>query len=101
MNQLGEAIGVVRGASNAEIQEILCSLAERWREEIRLAGVVAESHGLPDRFCQAGYLRSLATGRPMKIVKPAIAPSRMVVAWFKSPWIPPKEGFYQARISVG
>jgi hypothetical protein len=26
-----------------------------------LAGVVAESHGLADRFCQAGYLRSLAT----------------------------------------
>lgn len=67
MKQLSEKIGVVRGASNAEIQEILCSLANRWREELRLAGVIAESHGLPDRFCQAGYLRSLATGARFSI----------------------------------
>src|SRR5215469_8699622 len=61
MDHLAETIGVVRGASNAEIQDILRSLSERWRRELRLAGVVAEDHGLPDRFCQAGYLRSLAT----------------------------------------
>lgn len=61
MGDVAETIGVVRGASNVEIQDILRSLADLWRRELRLAGVVAESHGLPDRFCQAGYLRNLAT----------------------------------------
>ena len=62
MDQPAPNIAVVRGASNAEIQDIFRALAERWQPEFRLAGVVAESHGLADRFCQAGYLRNLATG---------------------------------------
>ncbi|HWB49633.1 MAG TPA: DUF2478 domain-containing protein [Stellaceae bacterium] len=62
MDQAAPNIAVVRGASNAEIQDIFRALAERWQPEFRLAGVVAESHGLADRFCQAGYLRNLATG---------------------------------------
>jgi drug/metabolite transporter (DMT)-like permease len=53
---------VIRGASNAEIEDIFRVLAERWQTEFRLAGVVAETHGLSDRFCQAGYLRHLPTG---------------------------------------
>ena len=32
-----------------------------------MAGVIAEDHGLPDRFCQAGYLRSLPTGARFSI----------------------------------
>jgi hypothetical protein len=55
-------IAVVRGAPNLEIQSILRDLADRWRSDMRLAGVVAEDHGLPDRACQAGYLRSLTNG---------------------------------------
>ena len=67
MDQNAQAIGIVQGAANAEVQEILRALADLWREELRLAGVVAETHGLPDRFCQAGYLRSLATGARFSI----------------------------------
>jgi drug/metabolite transporter (DMT)-like permease len=67
MNQPAPTIAVVRGASNAEIQDLFRTLAERWQPELRLAGVVAESHGLADRFCEAGYLRNLATGARFSI----------------------------------
>jgi hypothetical protein len=61
MDQAAQTIAVVQGASNVHIQDIFRALADRWQSELRLAGVVAEDHGLPDRFCQAGYLRNLAT----------------------------------------
>ena len=35
--------------------------------EVRLAGLVTETHGLADRHCQAGYLRILATGARFSI----------------------------------
>ncbi|HZQ00088.1 MAG TPA: DUF2478 domain-containing protein [Reyranella sp.] len=52
-------IAVVRGAPGAVVQELFRSLATGWQPSVRLAGVLAEDHGLPDRFCSAGYLRSL------------------------------------------
>ncbi|HXC30138.1 MAG TPA: DUF2478 domain-containing protein [Stellaceae bacterium] len=67
MDEPRKTVAVVRGASNVEIQELFRSLAERWRSEVRLAGLVAEDHGLPDRHCQAGYLRNLATGARFSI----------------------------------
>ena len=67
MDQPALTIAVVRGASNAEIQDIFRALAERWQPELRLVGVVAEGHGLADRFCPAGYLRNLTTGARFSI----------------------------------
>ena len=67
MDQFAQIVAVVQGASNLAIQEIFRTLAAQWKDELRLAGVVAEDHGLPDRFCQAGYLRSLATGARFSI----------------------------------
>lgn len=55
-------IAVVQGAPSAAIQEIFGALVERWRPTVRIAGVVAEDHGLPDRKCRAGYLRSIVSG---------------------------------------
>jgi len=55
-------IAVVQGAPSAVVQELFRSFAERWRPTVRLAGVLAEDHGLPDRACTAGYLRSLVDG---------------------------------------
>ena len=55
-------IAVVQGASSAVVQELFRSFAERWRPTVRLAGVLAEDHGLPDRACTAGYLCSLVDG---------------------------------------
>jgi hypothetical protein len=55
-------IAVVQGAPSSDVQALFWTLAERWRPTARLAGVLAEDHGLPDRACSAGYLRSLADG---------------------------------------
>ena len=59
---VNKKIAVVQGAPGAVVQELFRTLAARWRPSVRLAGVLAEDHGLPDRFCSAGYLRSLADG---------------------------------------
>jgi glutathione S-transferase len=60
-------IAVVRGASNATIQEIFQSLADEWSRSARVAGVLAEHHGLADRACSAGFLRSILTGERFPI----------------------------------
>lgn len=67
MENPAKIIAVVRGAPNTQIQSILRTLVDRWRPEIRLAGVLAEDHGLPDRACQAGFLRSLSNGARFSI----------------------------------
>jgi hypothetical protein len=67
VDERAKIVAVVRGASNAEIQVIFLKLADAWRPDVRLAGVVAESHGLPDRFCQAGFLRNLTNGARFSI----------------------------------
>jgi hypothetical protein len=67
MDEPRKTVAVVRGASNTEIQQLFRTLAARWRAEVSLAGLVAEDHGLPDRHCQAGYLRNLATGARFSI----------------------------------
>ena len=60
-------IAVVQGASNATIQDIFHTLADRWGRSARLAGVLAETHGLADRACSAGFLRSIRTGERFAI----------------------------------
>jgi hypothetical protein len=55
-------IAVVQGAPSAAVQEMFHALVERWRPRVRIVGVVAEDHGLPDRKCRAGYLRSIVSG---------------------------------------
>jgi hypothetical protein len=60
-------IAVVQGASNATIQEIFRSIADRWSRTARVAGVVAQHHGLLDRACSAGFLRNILTGERFPI----------------------------------
>ena len=55
-------IAVVQGVPSAAIQEMFHTLVDRWQPTVRIAGVVAEDHGLPDRKCRAGYLRSIVSG---------------------------------------
>ena len=62
MDESAKLVAVVRGASNVEIQDIFRALVDQWGPYVRLAGVVAESHGLADRVCQAGFLRNLTNG---------------------------------------
>ena len=54
-----EKIAVVQGPGPM-VQALFRTLAERWRDEARVVGAIAEGHDLPDRVCSAGYLRSLA-----------------------------------------
>jgi hypothetical protein len=54
-------IAVVQGPGPV-VQELFRALAERWRPHARVVGAIAEDHGLPDRACTAGYLRSLGDG---------------------------------------
>lgn len=55
-----KTIAVIQGAPTSEIQALFRSLVDRWQPAARIVGVIAEDHGLPDRACTAGYLRSLA-----------------------------------------
>jgi uncharacterized protein DUF2478 len=67
MAESAKKIAVVQGAPSAEVQVLFRSLVDRWRAPARLAGVIAEEHGLPDRACTAGYLVSLTNGERFQI----------------------------------
>jgi hypothetical protein len=60
-------ITVAQGMPSAQVQELFRTLLGRWQSSARLAGVVAEDHGLADRACSAGFLRSLGTGERFSI----------------------------------
>lgn len=62
MNNAARMIAVVQGAPGATVQDIFRALLDRWRPSVRLAGVIAESHGLAGRACSAGFLRNIGTG---------------------------------------
>lgn len=67
MDTAVKMIAVVQGSSGATVQEVFRTLVHRWRPRARLAGVVAESHGLADRACSAGFLRNISTGEQFSI----------------------------------
>jgi len=67
MNDLVRKIAVVQGVPSAEVQRLFQTLVERWRLTTHLAGVIAEDHGLADRACSAGFLRSLGSGERFPI----------------------------------
>jgi hypothetical protein len=62
-----KTIAVIQGAPSSEVQTLFRSLVDRWQPFARIAGVIAEEHGLPDRACTAGYLRSLTSGERFQI----------------------------------
>ena len=56
-------------------QALLATMVADWRDSgAKIAGVIAELHGLPDRTCGAGFLRDIASGKPYRIYLEA--PSR-------------------------
>jgi hypothetical protein len=47
---------------------LLTAMVADWRKSgASIAGVIGETHGLPDRICSAGFLRDIATGKPYAI----------------------------------
>jgi Protein of unknown function (DUF2478) len=67
MDKAANPIAVVRGTSSDEVQGVFQTLVERWRPACRLAGLIAEPHGLADRACSAGFLRSVTSGERFSI----------------------------------
>ncbi len=67
MNAPAKIVGVVRGAPSATAQSLFQALVVRWQRYARVAGVIAEGHQLPDRSCNAGFLRSIASGEQFPI----------------------------------
>jgi len=58
-----QKIAVIQGAPGPLVQGLFQTLAERWQPGTRVAGVIAEGHGLGERACSAGYLKSLLDGK--------------------------------------
>src|SRR6185295_8293279 len=67
MDDPAKTIAVVRGQSTADVEQTFRTLVDRWRPTVRLAGLVAEGHGLADRACNAGFLRNIATAERFSI----------------------------------
>lgn len=60
-------IAVVEGAGES-IQRLFTDIADECRSAgLSVAGVIAESHGLPDRTCSAGILRNIGSGEQFPI----------------------------------
>ena len=67
MDMVVKAIAMVRGSVGKEVQDVFRQLVERWQPSARLVGLIAESHGLADRACSAGFLRNIANGERFSI----------------------------------
>lgn len=67
----GSRIAVVQGAPSAIVEDLFRVLVDRWRPTMRLAGVLAEGHGLADRTCSAGFLRSLGSDERFPVFQDA------------------------------
>ncbi|MDE2601881.1 MAG: DUF2478 domain-containing protein [Bradyrhizobium sp.] len=61
-------IAAVIGADSQYIQSLFAATVADWRAAgVKVVGVIAETHGLADRSCNAGLLRDIATGKPFSI----------------------------------
>ena len=66
MDSADKLIAVVQGAESATIQQLLAGFVSRWRERVRIVGVIEESLG-EDCGCAPGKLRNLSDGRRFPI----------------------------------
>lgn len=61
-------IAAIVDADGAPTQALLNDAVAAWRAAgLKVGGVIAETHGIPDRTCGAGLLRDIASGKPYKI----------------------------------
>jgi uncharacterized protein DUF2478 len=50
------------GAHGSSFQDFLATAVAEWKAAgVRVAGVIAEAHNLPDRTCSAGFLRDIGS----------------------------------------
>ncbi len=56
-------IATVGGGDGSAMQALLATAAAGWRAAgVKVVGVIAEAHGLPERSCSAGVLRDVVSG---------------------------------------
>lgn len=61
-------VAAIVDCEGAPTQKLLSEAVAAWRAAgVRVGGVIAETHGIPDRTCGAGLLRDIASGEPYKI----------------------------------
>jgi hypothetical protein len=61
-------IAAVLADDGTATQALLTAMVTDWRDSgAKIAGVIGELHGLPDRTCGAGFLRDIASGKPYRI----------------------------------
>jgi len=61
-------IAAVLADDGTATQALLASMVAVWRDSgAKIAGVIGELHGFPDRSCGAGFLRDIASGKPFRI----------------------------------
>ncbi len=64
MAEVRHSSATVCGADGPTLQGLLAAAVADWRDGgLRVVGVIAEAHNLPDRTCSAGYLRDISSGR--------------------------------------
>jgi hypothetical protein len=65
MTSTAGKIAAVVGADSATTQLLLAAAVGDWRASgVKVVGLLAESHGIPDRNCGAGILRDIVSGKP-------------------------------------
>jgi nucleoside-triphosphatase THEP1 len=65
--QVGK-IAAVLADDGTSTQTLLAAMVADWRDSgVKIAGVIGELHGLPDRTCGAGFLRDIASSKPYRI----------------------------------
>jgi hypothetical protein len=62
MSRTYKPIAAVQGASSADIQLLLTQFVGRWRQSIRIAGVIEESEAADAEVCDAGHLVKVSDG---------------------------------------
>lgn len=68
MKPAASSIATIVGADDPTIQALFAAIAAKWRADgLNVVGLVAETHGLENRVCRAGYLRDVASGKIFSI----------------------------------
>ena len=64
MTPLTGRIVAIAGDDGAKAQSLLTEMAAEWSAAgVKIAGVIAEGHGLAGRACGAGFLREIGSGK--------------------------------------
>lgn len=62
MSRTYKPIAAVQGVASADIQSLFTQFAERWRQSIRIAGVIEECEEAEADVCGAGHLVKVSNG---------------------------------------